>query len=267
MSSFVLPALHHPFSFATILVQCFQNVLVYHQINRQQHITIYSPEQSKCIDHQIALSPSTITVDFEVAVHNVVCSVFRTRHFMVVFSTKSSPLQKTTRVRSELKSTFRSWCHHEVVPFVIGVAFVPSAQVTQPLLPSRGIIRLTVVMQGVWPLFFRHLVNWQLQCSHIESVPCRGSSYQQRLWRIQLMSCQACSETSSQCVRTNTISSLTRKPTSYWSKEVNDQPKRRRRYDHVDSKLHQYGLEYITCERDMHSYLSACSHSVSGCWN
>ena len=32
--------------------------------------------QSKCIDHQIALSPSTIIVDFEVAVHNVVRSVF-----------------------------------------------------------------------------------------------------------------------------------------------------------------------------------------------
>ena len=33
------------------------------------------------------------------------------------------------------------------------------------------------------------------------------------------------------------------------------------------TKLHQYGLEYITCERDLHSCLSACSHSVSGCWN
>ena len=46
--------------------------------------------------------------------------------------------------------------------------------------------------------------------------------------------------------------------------QIEDQQpaKRRRRYDHVDSKLHQYGLEYITCERDL-----ACSHSVSGCWN
>ena len=44
--------------------------------------------------------------------------------------------------------------------------------------------------------------------------------------------------------------------------------KRRCRYDHVDSKLHQYDrLEYITCERDLQSYLLACSHSVSGCWN
>ena len=50
--------------------------------------------------------------------------------------------------------------------------------------------------------------------------------------------------------------------------EGGQQPaKRRRRYDHVDSKLHQYGLEYIACERDFHSYLLACSHSVSGCWN
>ena len=50
--------------------------------------------------------------------------------------------------------------------------------------------------------------------------------------------------------------------------EGGQQPaKRRRRYDHVDSKLHQYGLEYITCERDFHSYFLACSHSVSGCWN
>ena len=32
--------------------------------------------QSKCIDHQIALRPSTIIVDFEVVVHNVVRSVF-----------------------------------------------------------------------------------------------------------------------------------------------------------------------------------------------
>ena len=32
--------------------------------------------QSMCIDHQIALSPSTIIVDFEVTVHNVVRSVF-----------------------------------------------------------------------------------------------------------------------------------------------------------------------------------------------
>ena len=43
--------------------------------------------------------------------------------------------------------------------------------------------------------------------------------------------------------------------------------KRRHRYDHLDSKLHQYGLEYITCERDLRSYLQACSHSVSVCWN
>ena len=64
-------------------------------------------------------------------------------------------------------------------------------------------------------------------------------------------------------------------PTSYLNKEAyilqiegGQQPaKRRRRYDHVDSKLHQYGLEYITCERDFHSYFLACSHSVSGCWN
>ena len=50
--------------------------------------------------------------------------------------------------------------------------------------------------------------------------------------------------------------------------EVGQQPaKRRSRYDHVDSKLHQYGLEYIACERDLHSYLSACSHSVFVCWN
>ena len=50
--------------------------------------------------------------------------------------------------------------------------------------------------------------------------------------------------------------------------EGGQQPaKRRLRYDHVDSKLPQYGLEYITCERDLHSYFSACSHSVSVCWN
>ena len=51
--------------------------------------------------------------------------------------------------------------------------------------------------------------------------------------------------------------------------QIEDQQpaKRRGRYDHVESKLHQYGLEYITCERDFHSYLLACSHSVSGCWN
>ena len=37
---------------------------------------LFTVIHSKCIDHQIALSPSTIIVDYEVAVHNVVRSVF-----------------------------------------------------------------------------------------------------------------------------------------------------------------------------------------------
>ena len=65
--------------------------------------------QSKCIDHQIALSPSTILLDFEVAVHNVVRSVFPELDTLwLSFPLRSSPFQKTTRVRSELKSTLRS---------------------------------------------------------------------------------------------------------------------------------------------------------------
>ena len=70
---------------------------------------LFSLIQSKCIDHQIALSPSTIIVDFEVAVHNVVRSVFSELNTSwLSIPLRLSPLQKTTRVRSELKSTFRS---------------------------------------------------------------------------------------------------------------------------------------------------------------
>ena len=38
-------------------------------------------------------------------------------------------------------------------------------------------------------------------------------------------------------------------------------------YVYIDSKLHQYGLEYVSCIRDLYTYLSAYSHSVSGCRN
>ena len=41
------------------------------------------------------------------------------------------------------------------------------------------------------------------------------------------------------------------------------QPAKLRR--RIDSKLHQYGLEFITCKRDLQFYISAYSHSVPSC--
>ena len=40
--------------------------------------------------------------------------------------------------------------------------------------------------------------------------------------------------------------------------------KRRKKTVDTDQRLHQYGLEYVTCEREMASYLSACGGAVSG---
>ena len=61
--------------------------------------------QSKCIDHQIALSPSIIIVDFEVAVHNVVSFVFSNSSLHGCLFHYGQAL---SRIRSGLKSTFRS---------------------------------------------------------------------------------------------------------------------------------------------------------------
>ena len=87
--------------------------------------------QSKCIDHQIALSPSTIIVDFEVAVHNVVRSVFPNStlhgclfHYGQALSRKLPELGLSSNRHSD-HDAIMNWFR-----LFIGVAFVPSAQVT-----------------------------------------------------------------------------------------------------------------------------------------
>ena len=49
--------------------------------------------------------------------------------------------------------------------------------------------------------------------------------------------------------------------------ESGQQPvKRRKQYSQVDNDLVKYGLEYMSFDRDLYSYLSVCSHAVNDCW-
>ena len=87
--------------------------------------------QSKCINHQIALSPSTIIVNFEVAVHNVVRSVFPNSTLHGCFFHYGQALY---RLLQELDLSSNRHSDHDAIMkwfrLFIGVAFVPSAQVT-----------------------------------------------------------------------------------------------------------------------------------------
>ena len=39
-------------------------------------------------------------------------------------------------------------------------------------------------------------------------------------------------------------------------------PKRRNKYDNIDSRLHQLGLDYMICHRTMESYMKAVGHMM-----
>ena len=39
-------------------------------------------------------------------------------------------------------------------------------------------------------------------------------------------------------------------------------PKRRKKYDQMDARINKLGLEYMRCDRDLKSYLSAVGHIV-----
>ena len=92
---------------------------------------IFTLIQSMCIDHQIALSPFTIIVDFEVAVHNVVRSVFPNLtlhgclfHYGQALYKKLQELGLSSNRHSDHDAIMKWFC------LFICVAFVPSAQVT-----------------------------------------------------------------------------------------------------------------------------------------
>ena len=94
---------------------------------------LFTRIQSKCIDHQIALSSSIIIiVDFEVAVHNVVRSVFPNSilHGCLFHSYG----QALYRELQELGLNSNRQSDHDVswsdFVLLIGVAFVSSAKVT-----------------------------------------------------------------------------------------------------------------------------------------
>ena len=254
-------------------IQCFQNsFFILPDKQTTTYHRLFTLIQSKCIDHRIALSPSTIIVDFEVAVHNVVRSVFPNStlhgclfHYGQALSRKLQELGLSSNRHSD-RDAIMKWFR-----LFIGVAFVPSAQVTT-----------------AFALFKEHYTPNCRRCKEFNLYffdTCLTGSYPVPIWnqfRAEVP------RTNNDCEGYNSrLAKRALKPhlnvcelillfrdeqlnreTYILQIEGGQQPaKCRRRYDHVDSKLHQYGLEYITCERDFHSYLSACSHYVSGCWN
>ena len=81
-------------------IQCFQNFFVYYQIHRQ-HIKVYrSPDNSQSIHRHSRFQSSGPQ-------RGTFCFPELDTSWLS-FSLRSSPLQKTTRVRSELESIFRS---------------------------------------------------------------------------------------------------------------------------------------------------------------
>ena len=87
--------------------------------------------QSKCIDHQIALSSSTIIVDFEVAVHNVVRFVFSNSTLHGCLFHYGQALYGKLQ---ELSLSSNRYSDHDAImkwfSLFTGVAFVPSAPVS-----------------------------------------------------------------------------------------------------------------------------------------
>ena len=118
----------HPHCYNTVLPELFC-LLPDKQTTRYHRL--FTLIQSKCIDHQIALSPSTIIVDFEVAVHNVVRSVFPNStlhgclfHYDQALSRKLQELSLSSNRHSDHDAIMK-WFRLFII-----VAFVPSAQVT-----------------------------------------------------------------------------------------------------------------------------------------
>ena len=235
-------------------------------------ITRYTDNISKCIDHQITLSPSSVIVDFKVAVHNVVHSVFpnATLHGCLFHYG-----QALYRKLQELGLSSNRYSDHDAIMkwfrLFIGVAFVPSAQVTtafalikEHYTPNcRVCTEFNLYFFNTWLTGSYPVPIWNQFHAEVPRTNNDCEGYNSRLAKRTLKS------------HLNVYEFILLFRDEQLNKEAyilqierGQQPaKRRRRYDHVDSEFHQYGLEYITCEHDLHSYLSACSHSVSVCWN
>ena len=153
----------------------------------------------------------------------------------------------------------------------IGVAFAPSAQVTtafalikEHYAPNcRGCKEFNLYIFDTWLTGSYHVPIWNQFRAEVPRTNNDCEGYNSRLAKRALKPHLNVYE----FILLFRDEQLNKEAYILQIEEGQQPAKRRRRFDHVDSKLHQYGLEYITCERDLHSYLSACSHSVSVCWN
>ena len=228
--------------------------------------------QSKCIDHQIALSPSTIIVDFEVAVHNVVRSVFPNSTLHGCLFHYGQALYR--KLQEVCLSSNRHSDHDAIMKWFrlfIGVAFVPSAQVTtafalikEHYTPNcRWCKEFNLYFFDIWLTGSYPVPIWNQFGAEVPRTNNDCEGYNSRLAKRALKP------------HLNVYELILLFRDEQLNKEAyvlqiegGQQPaKRRRRCDHVDSKLYEDGLEYITCELNFHSYLSACFRSESGCWN
>ena len=224
--------------------------------------------QTKAEEHSMCFSPKTVILDFELAVHNVLYAILPGSHVKGCLFHYGQALWRKLQELG-LSSEYRQFDHiRHWFRLFIGLCFLPVPQVMNGFVaiqnqhtPNNDKCRLfNAYFLDTWLTGQFPIPLW----NHFRTdVPRTNNNCEGYNSRLKKRACKA---------HLNIYELILLFKDEHANKEayllqINEghrPAKRRRKYDDLDKNLAKLGLEYMLCEKDMPTYLSACGHLLSG---